>query len=108
VTSPAGLDGDALDADSAIGVVDPGRVADMVRTRVGVEVTDPDADLLSTGIIDSLSFVTLLLAIEQEFGILVDVERMDLDDVRSVARIAAFVDRELRARASSQPDARSA
>jgi acyl carrier protein len=80
------------------------RVALLVRDSVGVEVTDRAADLLSSGIIDSLSFVTLLLAIEREFGISIDLERMDLDDVRSIARIAAFVDRELDARTESGMD----
>ncbi len=108
MTTAARLDGDAPDAGAAPGPVDTSRVAAMVRSRVGIEVTDPDSDLLSTGIIDSLSFVTLLLAIEEEFGIDIDVVQMDLDDVRSIGRITAFVERELSARGGSTADDRPA
>ena len=56
-----------------------------------VEVPSPDTDLLETGVLDSLQFVELLLQLEQRFGFWVKVEDIDLDDLRTLARIARLV-----------------
>jgi acyl carrier protein len=40
---------------------------------------------------DSLVVVRLLARLEDEFGFVVDVERLDLDDFRSVSSIARYV-----------------
>jgi D-alanine--poly(phosphoribitol) ligase subunit 2 len=58
-----------------------------------VDIGDPDEDLISTGVIDSLGIVTLLLAMEQEFGVEISIDDFEIDDFRSVARIADFVSR---------------
>ena len=67
------------------------RVVALIRQVAGIDVEDPNADLLATGIIDSLAFVSLLLAIEQEFAVSVDVNSLDLDDFQSVERITRFI-----------------
>jgi D-alanine--poly(phosphoribitol) ligase subunit 2 len=56
-----------------------------------VEVPSSDTDLLETGILDSLQFVELLLQLEQRFGFQVKVEDINLDDLRTLARIARLV-----------------
>lgn len=56
-----------------------------------VEVPSPDTDLLETGVLDSLQFVELLLQLEQRFGFRVKVEDINLDDLRTLARIAQLV-----------------
>jgi D-alanine--poly(phosphoribitol) ligase subunit 2 len=56
-----------------------------------VEVPSPDTDLLETGVLDSLQFVELLLQLEQRFGFRVKVEDINLDDLRTLARIARLV-----------------
>jgi D-alanine--poly(phosphoribitol) ligase subunit 2 len=56
-----------------------------------VEVPSADTDLLETGILDSLQFVELLLQLEQRFGFRVKVEDINLDDLRTLARIARLV-----------------
>jgi D-alanine--poly(phosphoribitol) ligase subunit 2 len=59
--------------------------------RLEVEVPAPDTDLFETGILDSLRFVELLAALEETFGMRVSVEELEIDDFRSLARIARFV-----------------
>jgi D-alanine--poly(phosphoribitol) ligase subunit 2 len=59
--------------------------------RFHIEVPSADMDLLATGVLDSLQFVELLLQIEQQFGIQVAIEDIDLDDLRSLARIGRMV-----------------
>ena len=67
------------------------RIGRMVRDRLHVEIHDPNADLFETGIIDSLGLVELLLGLESEFGIRMSTEDLDVDNFRSLARIATYV-----------------
>ena len=59
--------------------------------RVHIEIPSADTDLLETGALDSLAFVDLLLYMEQEFGITVSLEEVELDTFRSVEKIAEFL-----------------
>ena len=52
---------------------------------------DVDTEVIETGIIDSIAFVQLLFALENEFGVKVGVASLDLEDFASVARIAQFL-----------------
>jgi acyl carrier protein len=71
------------------------RVTTLIRDSVGLDVPDPTRELLASGLIDSLSFVALLAAMEQEFGISIDVDRIELTDFQSVERIARFITAEM-------------
>lgn len=56
-----------------------------------IEAPSSDTDLLETGILDSFQFVELLLQLEQQFDFRVRIEDIDLDDIRTLARIARLV-----------------
>lgn len=56
-----------------------------------VEVPAAEADLLATGLLDSLQLVELLLQLEQQFGVRISIEDIDLDDLRTLERIARVV-----------------
>jgi D-alanine--poly(phosphoribitol) ligase subunit 2 len=56
-----------------------------------IEVPSSDTDLLETGILDSLQFVELLYELEQHFGFRIKIEDIDLDDLRTLGRIARLV-----------------
>ena len=56
-----------------------------------IAVPSPDTDLLETGILDSLQFVELLLQLEQRFGLRIRIDDIDLDNLRTLARIAQVV-----------------
>ena len=56
-----------------------------------IEVPSSDTDLLETGILDSFQFVELLFQLEQEFGLRIKIDNIDLDDLRTLARIARLV-----------------
>jgi D-alanine--poly(phosphoribitol) ligase subunit 2 len=58
-----------------------------------IEVPSSDTDLLETGILDSFQFVELLLRLEQDFGLRIKIDDIDLDDLRTLARIARLVAR---------------
>ncbi len=56
-----------------------------------IDVPSPDTDLLETGVLDSLQLVELLLQLEQRFGFQLKIENIDLDDLRTLERIARLV-----------------
>ncbi|MBI4206781.1 MAG: acyl carrier protein [Betaproteobacteria bacterium] len=53
-----------------------------------------EADLLASGVLDSLALVDLLFQLETRYGIRISPATLDFDDFRSIAQIAAFVARE--------------
>jgi acyl carrier protein len=63
----------------------------LFQNRLNVDVPSPDTDLLETGTLDSLKFVDLLACLEEEFGVQVSLEDLELDSFRSISRIAEFV-----------------
>jgi len=56
-----------------------------------LQVPSLDTDLINTGLVDSLMFVGFLAQLEQEFGIQLSLQDLELDRFRTVTRIAAFV-----------------
>lgn len=52
---------------------------------------EPDLDLFEAGILDSMGFVELLFALEEELGLVVPPTDVDRDEVSSVNKILAFV-----------------
>jgi acyl carrier protein len=63
----------------------------ILNTQLHLQVPDSATDLLATGLLDSLAFVSLLVAIEERFGVVVDVNELSLDDFRTLSSIAAYV-----------------
>lgn len=56
-----------------------------------IEVPSPDTDLLESGILDSFQFVELLAQLEQHFGLRLRIDDIELDDLRTLSRIARMV-----------------
>jgi acyl carrier protein len=67
------------------------RIADCFLRSLGLEIPSPRTDLFETGVLDSLAFVELVLSLEREFGLKVRLEQVEIDNFRSVERIAAFL-----------------
>jgi D-alanine--poly(phosphoribitol) ligase subunit 2 len=67
------------------------RLRELFVDRFHVEVPSSDADLLEAGILDSFQFVELLLELEHRFGLRIKLEDIELDDLRTLARIARLV-----------------
>ena len=59
--------------------------------RMGRDVSSNDMDVFETGVLDSIGFVELLAALEQEFGFVFQLDDLELDNFRSVRAIAAFI-----------------
>lgn len=67
------------------------RIAALFAAQMDLTVPSVDADLFDGGFLDSLSFVELLARLEENFGVHVAIEDLEVENFRSVAKIAAFV-----------------
>ena len=76
------------------------RIGRMFEERLGLSVPAPDTDLFRDGVLDSLSFVNLLVELEKEYGITVALEDLELDQFQSIHRIAGFIAARRRAAAA--------
>ena len=68
------------------------RLGAMFTDTFHIEVPSADTDLLEAGVLDSLQFVELLLQLEQNFDLRIKIDDIDLEDLRTLARIARLVD----------------
>lgn len=69
------------------------QISELLRTSVSIEVSSPDLDLIENGLLDSLTFVEILFSIEEKFGVEIGVGGFEIDDFRTVRKIADFVSR---------------
>ena len=67
-------------------------IHELFSEKLNIEVPSPDTDLIESGLLDSLRLVELLLEIEASLGFRLVLEKIDLDDLRSVKRIARLLD----------------
>ena len=67
------------------------RIGKVFSDKLNVEIPGSDVDLFETGLLDSLAFVELLLHLECEFGVTVPIDDLEIDNFRSIGRVAEFV-----------------
>jgi acyl carrier protein len=67
------------------------RVHFLIREVLSVDVPGDDTDLFDSGLVDSLALVSVIAEIEEEFGITIELEELDVERFRSVNRIAELV-----------------
>ena len=67
------------------------QIAVLFSEKLNLDVPSSDTDLFEIGLLDSLSFVDLLLCLEQKFGTKVSIEDLEIDNYRSIEKIAEFV-----------------
>ena len=67
------------------------RLGSVFAESFHIEVPAADLDLLDSGILDSFQMVQLLFELEQHFGLRINIEDIDLDDLRTLSRIARLV-----------------
>jgi D-alanine--poly(phosphoribitol) ligase subunit 2 len=62
-----------------------------LRERLMVIVPSADIDLFETGLVDSIGLVELILELEDRFRVSLPMENLELDDLRTVRRIADLI-----------------
>jgi D-alanine--poly(phosphoribitol) ligase subunit 2 len=68
------------------------RICSIFANRLHLEVSRQDADLFEAGVLDSLAVVDLISELEREFGFRLPFGQLNIDDFRSLDRIAKFVE----------------
>ena len=68
-------------------------VMSIVCKTLTLETIGYEEDLIDTGLLDSLSLVQLMVALEDEFKIRIEPEELDFEDYRSVETITEMVTR---------------
>ena len=61
------------------------------RDTLSIAPPAPDVNIIDAALLDSLGLVTLLFELEQELGVQLPLESLEVDDFRSVALIAQLV-----------------
>lgn len=88
--------------------IDTERLRALMLEHLHVEVLSADADLLETGVLDSLQLVDLLLLIEERFGRRIAIEAIDLEDLRTLTRLAQLLNTPAATAASTRKTGRAA
>jgi acyl carrier protein len=70
-----------------------GDVRTVLSEELLVEVGSPELDLLDAGLVDSVGLVELIVALEERFRVSLPMEDLQIDDLRSVRRIAELIGR---------------
>lgn len=70
------------------------RIQRIFGEQLGLEVPAAETDLFATGTLDSLVLVRLLVALEEQLGTRIALERLDMSDFRTISRIAGFLARD--------------
>jgi acyl carrier protein len=68
------------------------RLMDVFREKLELDVPSMETDLMHTGLMDSLVFVELLFQLEQEFGVIIAMDKLELDNFRSIDSIVQFIE----------------
>jgi acyl carrier protein len=67
------------------------QIVTLFQEKLNLEVPSVDTDLIEAGILDSLSFVELIVSLEEMFGTGIPSDDIEIDNFRSISRIAALI-----------------
>jgi acyl carrier protein len=67
------------------------RLSALFAETFHIEAPSANTDLLEDGLLDSLQLVELLAQLEQRFGIQIRIDEVELDDLRTLGRIARML-----------------
>ena len=66
-------------------------IVNLFEVGLGISVPSNEADLFETGVLDSKSFVQLLLELETTFGLTLNLSDVEFENFSSVDKIADFI-----------------
>lgn len=67
------------------------RIQALFEDALSLPAPAPDVDIIDRGLLDSLALVTLLFEMEVEFGVQIPLDSLEIEDFRTIERIAALV-----------------
>ncbi len=66
-------------------------ICNLVKTVINSSSFAADIDLIDSGLLDSLALVSLIMELEQAYGIEVSYETLEVDQFRTIDSIVTFV-----------------
>jgi acyl carrier protein len=84
-----------------LSAVSDDRIIHLLSERVHIETPSADTDLMESGLLDSLMLVELMSSLEEQFGINISFDEVEIDNFRSARRIAEFVNQRSRTQAAA-------
>ncbi len=72
----------------------PEKIISTLEQHSGIAVPSPDTDLFDSGVLDSLTFLDLMLTIEVDYGIRISFESLDMQQLNSVTGICDYIVRQ--------------
>jgi D-alanine--poly(phosphoribitol) ligase subunit 2 len=69
------------------------QIIEILSERFETRVTSDEVDLLESGLVDSVKIVELVLELEQRFGVSLPFEELEIEDFRTVSRLAERISR---------------
>jgi acyl carrier protein len=66
-------------------------ICGLILQTLNIAVPSPQTDLLITGLIDSLALASLIIALEDHFHCTMPLDDFDLEDFKTVERIARLL-----------------
>ena len=76
------------------------QVRELISRTIAVDVRDENEDLIENAVLDSLALVELLFELERGFDVVLVVSELNIENFRSVTRIAGLVAEQRRRTAS--------
>jgi len=73
------------------GTVSYDQITQLLSEKVHIEPPSLEADLLESGLLDSLTLVELMSSLEEQFGIHISFDEIEIDNFRTVKNIVEFV-----------------
>jgi acyl carrier protein len=67
------------------------RVGRIFEDTLSIAAPAPDLDIIEAALLDSLTLVSLLFSIEQEFSIEIPLDTLEIDALRSLSSIATMI-----------------
>jgi acyl carrier protein len=67
------------------------RIQTLFERALNIPAPASDLDIVDGGLLDSLALVTLLFEMEVEFGMQFPLDSLEIEDFRTIERIAALV-----------------
>ena len=68
------------------------RIGSIFEDTLSMSAPAPDLDIIDAALLDSLTLVSLLFAIEQEFGIEIPLDSLEIDSLRTLSTMARMIE----------------
>jgi acyl carrier protein len=67
------------------------RLQEIFREELQIDLPAVDGELIEAGLLDSMMFVSLLIHLEEEFGVKIAIQDVEIEEFSTIVNIAKLV-----------------